>query len=112
MSPSDRIALGHIRDACTLIMSFAATAGGRDFLEDRRSISAIAYQLIIIGEATKSLSRDFRDRHGAVNWRSIAGTRDVLVHDFHNLDVVVLWRTATRHVPILALAVSGILDPL
>nr|WP_256445780.1 HepT-like ribonuclease domain-containing protein [Skermanella sp. TT6] len=112
MSPSDRLALGHIRDACALIMSFAGSVGSHEFREDRRSISAIAYQLIIIGEATKRLSRAFRDRHGAINWRSIAGTRDVLVHDFRNLDVIVLWRTAPWHVPILALAVSGILDPL
>jgi uncharacterized protein with HEPN domain len=38
-------------------------------------------QLEIIGEATKRISNDFRDRHPEVAWRRMAGMRDVLVHD-------------------------------
>jgi uncharacterized protein with HEPN domain len=112
MSPSDRLALGHIRDACGSIESFVGTLDATGFENDRRSISAVAYQMIIVGEATKRLSMVFRDQHGGINWRSIAGTRDVLVHDFQNLDVIILWRAATRHVPALGSAVAGMLEPV
>ena len=81
-----------------------------DFLEDRRSHSAVAYQLVIIGEATKHLSKPFRDSHDAVPWREMAGMRDILVHDYLKLDISILWRTATHHVPAHASAMTLMLD--
>lgn len=81
-----------------------------DFLADRRSHSAVAYQLVIIGEATKHLSKPFRDDHAAVPWREMAGMRDILVHDYLKLDISILWRTATHHVPALASSMTLMLD--
>ena len=73
-------------------------------------LSAVAYQLIIIGEATKSLSRAFREDHRGIDWRGMAGMRDVLAHDYQDLNIATIWQTATRHVPALASAMTLMLD--
>jgi uncharacterized protein with HEPN domain len=38
--------------------------------------------LEVIGEATKNLSGEFRERHPLVEWRNIAGLRDKLIHHY------------------------------
>ena len=40
-------------------------------------LSAILYQITIIGEATKRLSEDFRQKHSELPWREMAGMRNV-----------------------------------
>jgi uncharacterized protein with HEPN domain len=111
MSPVDRIAVEVMRGACWLIVDFVKGMTLRDFLADQRSHSAVAYQFVIIGEATKHLSRSFRDNHDAVPWREMAGMRNILVHDYLKLDISILWRTATHNVPALAATVTLMLDP-
>lgn len=110
MLPADRIAVGDIREACNRIMAFVGTMDGQDFVADLRSQSAVVYQLIVIGEATKRLSKPFRLANPPVDWRAMAGMRDILVHDYHKLDVSILWRSAFLDVPALGLAVSRLLD--
>ena len=99
-----------MRGACGLIVDFVQGMTLGDFLADRRSHSAVAYQLVIIGEATKHLSKPFRDSHDAVPWREMAGMRDILVHDYLKLDISILWRTAIYNVPALAATVTLMLD--
>ena len=47
--------------------------------------------LEIIGEATKRLSPDFRDRHPGIPWRSMAALRDVLAHGYMSVDLEIVW---------------------
>jgi len=101
-----------MRDACYRIAGFVGSVPVTDFHADHWCLSAVAYQLIIIGEATKRLSRAFRDDHRSIDWRGMAGMRDVLAHDFQDLDIVTVWRAATHHVPLLAATVTHLLDPV
>jgi uncharacterized protein with HEPN domain len=54
-------------------------------------LSAILYQITIIGEATKRLSSEFRTQHPKVPWREMAEMRDVIVHEYDQLDLEVIW---------------------
>jgi len=53
--------------------------------------SAILYQITIIGEATKRLSLEFRQANPDIPWREMAGMRDVIVHEYDQLDLDVIW---------------------
>ena len=54
-------------------------------------LSAILYQISIIGEATKRLSPSFRDAHPEIPWREITGMRNVIIHEYDQLDFDVIW---------------------
>jgi uncharacterized protein with HEPN domain len=43
--------------------------------------------LEIIGEATKNLPKDFKEKHSNIEWRKIAGLRDVIVHGYFHLSL-------------------------
>lgn len=56
--------------------------------------NAIALCLLQIGELVKKLSQDFLDIHSGIPWRAIRGMRNVVAHEYGNIDVETLWETA------------------
>jgi len=53
---------------------------------DDEKLSAVLYQITIMGEATKRLSPTLRQQHPQIPWREMAGMRDVIVHEYDQLD--------------------------
>lgn len=47
--------------------------------------------LEIVGEATKLLSDQLRDQHPEVPWRSLAGVRDKMIHQYFGVDPQIVW---------------------
>ena len=70
-------------------------------LNDEKEISAILYQITIIGEATKRLSMDYRQQHPEIPWRNLAGMRDVLVHEYDQIDIDIVWNVVHHEIPSL-----------
>ena len=66
--------------------------------------SAVIRQLEIIGEAAKRLSEDFKSERNHLPWRRITGIRDFLIHDYLEIDLEIVWRTATEDIEELKLS--------
>lgn len=62
---------------------------------------------MIIGEAAKRLSPDFKTKHIGVDWRGVAGMRDKLIHHYRRVDLDEVWLVATEEVP----ALVALLEP-
>lgn len=69
------------------------------FLEDINTQSSVLHQLMVLGEATKQLSDDFRARHSDIPWSLMAGMRDTLIHGYDIVNLEELWNTANRDIP-------------
>ena len=107
----DQLYLQHIRDAIEKIESYVSV-GRNAFMAESHWHDATIRQLMIVGEATKSLSPELRSRHPDVPWRRIAGLRDVLVHNYLGVDVRMVWDITQNHIPLLKRSVQAILsDP-
>lgn len=114
MPPEDEGDLGAITDvvvACRLIMRFSAGVHRTDLDDNPQLHSAVLYQLLIIGEATKRLSDGFRMRNSDIPWRKIAGMRDILVHAYDHVDSDEVWRVSTQEIPDLLARLSAIVQP-
>jgi uncharacterized protein with HEPN domain len=76
------------------------TAAGRETFEtDRSAQQAVAYNLAVLGEAARALSPELRERHPQMPWRDVIAQRNLVVHEYHRLDLESLWATATVDVP-------------
>ncbi len=60
---------------------------------------AVVRALEIVGEATKNLSYDFRQKYYQVPWKFMAGMRDKLIHDYMGVDYRLVFKTAKEDVP-------------
>ncbi len=81
-----------------------------DFLADDRTFDAVMRNLQIIGEAAKNVPTETRLRYPEVEWRKIAGLRDVLAHAYFSLENEILWDVVQNKVPALLEQVQHILE--
>lgn len=78
------------------------------FLADQRTYDAVIRNLELIGEATKSLPREARDLAPNIDWRGIAGLRDILAHAYFSINDQLLWEIITVRVPELLATLESI----
>jgi len=107
MSRNEAILLDIAR-AARLITEFKEGMDRGVFLKDIKTQSAVLHQLMVMGEAAKRLSQDFRLRHPEIPWALIAGMRDKLIHGYDIVDLEEVWKTADVDVPSLL----SFLEPL
>jgi uncharacterized protein with HEPN domain len=98
MKNDPRANLLDIRDALDRIEQY--TEGGKDvFLADEKTQDAVIYNLAIIGEAVKGLPAPLRSRYPSIPWKSVAGMRDIVIHDYNGTDVATIWNAVERDLP-------------
>lgn len=104
----DDATLLDIARAARLVLAFKQGMTKKGFLDDTKTQSSVLYQLIVLGEAVKRLSAEFRAQHPEIPWSLIAGMRDHLIHGYDAVDWDEVWKTATDDVPDLL----GRIEPL
>ncbi len=111
MKPRDEaIYLHHVLDAIAKIEEYLTNYDENDFHKTSLVQDGVIRQLMIIGEAIKQLSPDFRQQHPQVPWKDIAGMRDKLVHDYLGVDLDEVWLTTQDDLPNLKSDVTNMLD--
>ncbi len=91
--------LEHILESIIIIQDeYIKGVTKQKFLKDRQLQDAVIRRLEILGEAAKHISESDRETHKNIPWRSITGMRDVIVHEYFNIDKDVIWKTAKQHI--------------
>lgn len=107
MSRDDATVLDMLK-AARLAVEFKEGIDEATFVDDPKTQSAVLHQLLLLGEAVKRLSGEFRSGHPELPWRMIAGMRDRIIHGYDQVDLNEVWRTVTSDVPRLIV----LLEPL
>jgi len=105
----DRIYLEHILECLDWIGSH--TAEGREsFMRDRKTQSAVPRELQTMAESTQRLRPALKAAHPSVPWQSIAGFRNLIVHDYLGVSLDWIWGVVEQDLPPLRTAVETMRD--
>jgi len=92
--------LRHILDECYFISSTISNDLSKEaFLEDEVLKRAIVRSLEIIGEATKKIPSDVKYKWKEIEWKSMAGMRDKLIHDYFGINYSIVWDVIKNKIP-------------
>lgn len=111
MQPNDDKAhLIDILGAAKLALSYIAKKTSDIFTDDLQCQDAVIRRLEIIGEAARRVSQTTRDRYPDLPWDSMTGMRNVLIHEYDEVDTGVVWETVQRDLPSLVHQLEKILS--
>jgi uncharacterized protein with HEPN domain len=102
----------HILDAIATIESYVTGLTEESFRQNRLIQDGVIRNLEIIGEATKKLPKSLTNIYPNVEWKKIAGMRDVLIHDYFGVDLERVWVVVKNRLPDLKKNVTQILNDL
>ena len=105
----DEAALLDIHNTAQRILLFAVGLTKASLAANEEKQSAILYQVIVVGEATKRLSTDFRSAHSHIPWKDIAGMRDILAHQYDRVNLDTLWDVIQNDIPELIELIAPLL---
>lgn len=96
--------------AARLALSYVDGVACEKFIDDTMRQDAVVRELLIIGEAAKRLSDEFKALHPDIPWHQLAGMRDILVHAYDHVDLDEVWRVATEELAELISAVEPLIQ--
>ena len=105
---SDSDFVADMREAVERISAYIASLDYDDFLSDTKTQDAVIRNLEVIGEAAKKISTEIRSQHSDIPWRSMAGVRDRLIHDYFGVNIDIVWEIATNELPTVAESLNRI----
>jgi len=110
MKKDPLVYLEDIVDSSNKIAEYIAGKTQEQFHENVELQDAVIRRLQIVGEAVKRLPSEYRESHANIDWKSAAAMRDVLVHDYDDIDMKKVWVTIIEILPSFKSQVEELLD--
>ena len=92
MTKDVRIYLNDITESIEHIEAYTKNTTKKEFSKNAQLQDAVIRRLEIIGEAVKNVPQDFRDLHPDIQWKKIAGMRDILIHEYSGVNLKRVWK--------------------
>jgi len=70
-----------------------------DFTTDRKTVNAVIRSLEVLGEASKKIPEDIKEKHPEIPWKRMAAMRDKLIHEYFGVDTEIVWTVVKEELP-------------
>lgn len=93
--------LEDIMQAIEKIETYTKNLTLNEFRDDSMAVDAVIRNFEVIGEASKNIPQNVKEKYPHVEWKEAAGFRDVLIHEYFGIDTESVWDTIKNNIPIL-----------
>ena len=104
-----RVYVEDIKEAINKIEKYTKNLTLTEFRKNDLVIDAVVRNLEIIGEAAKRMPNEIKNKTTDVEWKKIAGLRDILIHEYFGVDLEIIWDIIKNKLPHLKKQVTQIL---
>jgi len=94
-----KIFLEHIIESIDLLEKYLKNVKKEEFLKSTMKQDLAVRRIEVIGEAVKNIPSSFKAKYPEIEWKSIAGARDVLIHVYFNVDYDLVWGIINKDIP-------------
>lgn len=101
----------HIKECVENILESTKDVSKDSFEENIVLQTAITRWIEIIGEATKYVPDEIITAHPEIPWKEMAGMRDIVVHDYDDVNVDEIWHVVRQDIPTLKEQLDTIVIP-
>jgi uncharacterized protein with HEPN domain len=91
--------IDHILASIDAITKYIENVSKEDFFNSEKTQDAICRRLEIIGEAANKLDSEFTEQYPNIPWSKIVGMRNLLIHEYFNVDLDQVWNTVKKNIP-------------
>lgn len=91
--------LEHIIESIEALEKYSQNLSKEDFSNSLLIQDAICRRLEIIGEAANKLDDEFKEKNPVVPWNKIVGMRNLLIHEYFQVDLDQVWNTIQKSIP-------------
>lgn len=98
-----------ILEAIATIQLFTTDISFEDFASNRMAVQAVLYNCIVIGEAVRNIPEQIRAIAPDIPWQAIADMRNVVAHEYFQVDLEIIWDTLQADLPLLSLQLTTLL---
>lgn len=92
------------------ILRYVGNKSFEEFINDELLIDGTVRNLEIIGEAVKNLPAQIKRKYKGIEWKRIAGLRDVLIHEYFGVKYTILWDIVKTKIPPLKEQIEAVLE--
>jgi uncharacterized protein with HEPN domain len=112
LSKRDPANLLDMLEASEKVQCFLKDKTREAFLDDDMLQAAVERNIGIIGEAARRISEELKQEHPEIPWRKIIAQRNVLIHEYDDIDYKEIWVVATLHLSRLIDQIRPLIPPL
>jgi|SRR3989344_1705458 len=112
MKRDSKLFVKDIIDAIEFIEEFVSDMTLDELKEDEKTSSAVIRKFEIIGEAVKYMPTSVKEKYHEIQWKSMAGMRDRLIHAYFGIDYNLVWAAIKNEIPKLRPKLKKVLSSI
>jgi uncharacterized protein with HEPN domain len=105
----DKAYIFDILEAARLTIEYIGNKSKDEFLKDIQCQDAIVRRFAIIIEAARRISGELKSTYPEIPWNEMIGMRNVMIHEYDDVDMVIVWDTVKKDIPALISAIEKVL---